>query len=349
MSFCEAPIDVEEVKTPQWLSQALSVGREPVEVTAVEVIETLGPSALKVRMRLTYDAPRPDLPEAICLKGIFDPALTLWLQSGAQQAEALFYREVAPRLKVRVPRTYFTGVDTATMNGVIIMEDLVPQGVRFLSAMSPYTPQQARGSLEQIAALHGGTWALDDQSYPWVTSKLAGFGSGTSITPERLSELMAGERGEPLTDDVRRGANILAAIGALARRGEGLENVFVHGDTHGGNVFESPQGIGLIDWQVLQRAHWSLDVAYHIAAALDIEDRRASERDLLDHYLDRLAAYGGKPPEREEAWLRYREALPYGLLMWGMTQRVEPQIVNRFVGRLGTAVMDHGSFGLLGI
>lgn len=349
MDFCEAPIDVEEVLTCAWLSRALSTGREPVEVRGFEVVETLGPSALKIRMTLDYAQPRSDLPDAICLKGIFDSTLTQWLNSGAQQAEALFYREVAPLLKVRVPRSYYTGVDAGTKNGIVVMEDLVPQGVRFLSAMSPYSPEQMRGSLEQLAALHGGTWDLDDQAYPWVMSKVAGFATGTSVAPERLTELMAGERGDPLSADMRSGDRILAAVGALARRGEGLESVFVHGDSHGGNVYESAEGIGLIDWQVLQRGHWSLDVAYHVAAALDIEDRRANERDLLDHYLDRLAAFGGKPPSREAAWQHHREAVPYGLMMWAMTQRVEAQIVNRFVARLGTAAMDHGSFALLGV
>lgn len=349
MTFCEAPLDARQVKTREWLSQALSMGRDRVEVGAVDVVETLGPSALKIRMKLDYAQPRPDLPDAVCLKGIFDPSLKAWLASGAQRAEALFYRDVAPGLNVRVPKCVYAGVDDATGNGVIIMEDLVPKGVRFLSAMSPYTPEQARGSLEQIAALHAGTWDLADEAYPWVRSSLENFGQGSAISAERLSELMAGERGEPLGEDARSGAKILAAIAALARRGQRLGRVFVHGDTHGGNVYESAGGIGLIDWQVLQRAHWSLDVAYHVAAALDIEDRRASERDLLAHYLDRLGAFGGKPPAFDEAWQAYREAVPYGLLMWAMTQRVEPQIVNRFVARLGTAVQDHGSFALLGV
>jgi Phosphotransferase enzyme family len=215
--------------------------------------------------------------------------------------------------------------------------------------MSPYTPQQVRGSLDQLAALHGGTWDLAEGTWPWVTSKMAGFTSGAAISEERLTELMAGERGEPLAPELRKGSTIFAGIAALAAREKGLPKVFVHGDSHGGNVYETAGGgIGLIDWQVLQRGHWSIDVAYHMAAALDIEDRRTSEADLLDHYLDRLAAHGGKPPAREEAWRLYREAFPYGLLMWGMTQRVEPQIVNRFVARLGTAAMDHDSFGLLG-
>lgn len=350
MSFCEAPIDAAEVVTPEWLSKALSRGRDPVEVTNVDVIETLGPSALKIRMKLTYSDPRPDLPEAICLKGVFDPALTAWLNSGAQQAEALFYRDVAPSLSVRVPRSYFSGIDAETKNGVIIMEDLVPQGVQFMSAMSPYTPNQVRGSLDQLAALHGGTWDLAEDSYPWVTSKLASFSSGGTVSPERLTELMSGERGNPLPDYIRKGETIFGGIAALAEREKGLEAVFVHGDSHGGNVYEtSDGGIGLIDWQVLQRGHWSVDVAYHMAAALDIEDRRANEEALFDHYLDRLVAHGGKPPQRAKAWQLYRESFPYGLLMWGMTQRVEPQIVNRFVARLGTAATDHDSFAALGV
>lgn len=350
MNFCEAPIDAAEVVTAQWLSQALSQGRDPVEVTSVEVVETLGPSALKIRMKLTYSEPRTDLPEAICLKGVFDPALTAWLNSGAQQAEALFYREVAPRLSVRVPRSYYSGIDAETKNGAIIMEDLVPQGVQFMSAMSPYTPEQVRGSLDQLAALHGGTWDLAEDSYPWVTSKLSSFVNGSAISAERLTELMAGERGDSLPDHIRKGEMIFGGIAALAEREKGLEAVFVHGDSHGGNVYETRDGgIGLIDWQVLQRGHWSVDVAYHMAASLEIDDRRVNEEALFDHYLDRLVAHGGKPPARAGAWRLYRESFPYGLLMWGMTQRVESQIVNRFLARLGTAATDHDSFAALGV
>ncbi len=348
MAFSTAPIESDVVQTPEWLSQALSQGRDPVTVKRVEVVETLGPSALKIRMKLIYDEPRADLPDAVCLKGIFDPSLRQWLDSGAQQTEALFYRDVAPGLNVRVPSCFYAGIDADTKNVVIIMEDLVPQGVTFMSAMSPYTPEQVRSSLDQLAALHGGTWDLPHEKWPWVTSKMAGFTSG-AVSAERITELMAGERGNSLTSEIRSGAKIFSGIAALAEREKTLPKVFVHGDSHGGNVYQTAAGeIGLIDWQVLTRGHWSIDVAYHMAAALDIEDRRANEAELLDHYLDRLAAHGGNPPSRDEAWRQYRESFPYGLLMWGMTQRVEAQIVNRFVGRLGAAAMDHESFRLLG-
>jgi aminoglycoside phosphotransferase (APT) family kinase protein len=346
--FSPAPLEVEQVLDADWLSAALSQDRAPVRVRGFEVVETLGPSALKIRIALDLE-PGSDVPDRICIKGVFDPALATWLTSGAQKAEAWFYRDVASTLSVRVPRCYYAGVDDATGAGHIIMEDLVPQGVRFLSALSPYTMEQAGQSLDQLARLHGGTWNADPAAAPWVNDKLSYFHANPPVAAERLTELMRQERGDRLPEAIRDGDRIYAAIAALARRNRTGDTCFVHGDCHAGNVWEGPDGIGLVDWQVLQRGNWSQDVAYHIAAALDVEDRRAHERDLLARYLERLAAHGGVAPTFDDAWRLYRAASPYGLLMWGMTQRVEPAIVNQFVTRLGTAAADHGAFELLGV
>jgi hypothetical protein len=344
--FAPAPLDVDAVLNTEWLSRALTGTGDPVVVTGFEELERLGPSALKIRLRLSLAQGAERVPEQICIKGVFDPALKTWLTTGAQQAEALFYRDVAPRLSVTVPRSFYQGYDPETGAGHVIMEDLVPQGVRFLSATSPYAPEQARGSLDQLARLHGGTWRMDE---PWVTPKLALFAKGPVMPPEKLTELMRGERGDALPDAIRDGGRILGAVAALAEREERIGRCFIHGDCHGGNVYEHADGIGLIDWQVLQRGHWSIDVAYHIAAALDVEARRASERDLLAYYLERLAVHGGDVVPFDTAWEWYRQAVPYGMMMWGITVRVEPAIVNRFVTRLGTAVADHQSFDMLGV
>jgi hypothetical protein len=102
MAFSPAPIVLEDVLNAEWLSWALSQDREPVKVKGFEVVETLGPSALKIRIKLDFEgAPPADVPSQICIKGIFDPALSQWLKSGAQQAEANFYKILAPRLTVR--------------------------------------------------------------------------------------------------------------------------------------------------------------------------------------------------------------------------------------------------------
>jgi hypothetical protein len=254
-------------------------------------------------------------------------------------AEASFYRDCAAELTVRVPRALYAGVDPETFAGVIVMQDEVPRGTRFLTALSPYTPEQAAMSLDQLARLHGGGWGGDPARHPWLVSKLGYLSDFQGVPGPRLTELLQGERGERLPDAVRDGPRIYAALKALAARGERLPTTFVHG----------PEGIGLIDWQLLQRGDWSLDAAYHIAAVLEVEDRRRSEQDLLRHYLERLAAHGGEPPTWDEAWRRYRQSTVYGYFLWAITLRVQPEIIHTFVTRLGTAAADHDGFGLLGV
>jgi len=160
---------------------------------------------------------------------------------------------------------------------------------------------------------------------------------------------MRGERGDPLPDTIRDCERIYAGLRQLAARDPAMGQCLVHGDAHAGNVFETAEGCGIIDWQLLQRGHWSLDAAYHIAAVLPVEQRRRHEQDLLRHYLDRLASHGGEPPAWADAWDRYRESVAYGMFLWGITLRVAPPIIMEFNRRLGTAVADHDSFGRLGV
>lgn len=345
-----APMALKEVLDPAWLSQALSQGRELVSVQAVEVVETLGPSALKIRLVAEFGgSPPADIPKALCIKGIFDPRFTDYLKSGAQEAEANFYRLCAAQLNVRVPRAVYSASDPETRAGVTIMEDLVPQGARFLTALSPYAPEQAKRSLDQLARLHGGSWETPASDMPWIVPKLASIAAGQPVAAARVTEVLQGPRGAPLPQALRSGDRIYAAVRALAARGEALDSCYIHGDAHAGNVYEIGGELGLIDWQLLQRGHWSLDIAYHIAAALTIEDRRRHETDLLRYYLEALTQHGGKPPAWDEAWLRYREAVAYGFLMWAITMRVDPAITDEFVARLGTATADLDTFGLLGV
>jgi hypothetical protein len=350
MTFSPAPIDVDRVLNCEWLSAALSHGRDPVKVRSFQVLETLGPSALKIRIKLDFEeTPPPEIPGQICIKGIFDAALTQWLKSGAQQAEAYFYKFLAPRLSVRVPQSLYSGFDPETMAGLVVMEDLIPKGVHFLTALSPYTPEQARQSLDQLARLHGGGCGIEAGAYDWLKPKLGEMGRSQAMPAARLTELLNGERGEAVPDEVKDGPRIYAALVRMAERLNAKDPFLVHGDAHAGNVWEGPEGVGLVDWQVLQRGPWSMDVAYHMGAALDVEDRRHNERDLLRHYLERLRAHGGPAIAFEDAWPQYQASVAYGLFMWGITLRVEPPIIRQFVTRLGTAAADHKSFELLGV
>lgn len=77
--------------------------------------------------------------------------------------------------------------------------------------------------------------------------------------------------------------------------------------------------MGLTDWQATMAGGWAYDVAYLVGSACEPEDRRAWERELLEHYLRALAASGGAAPPFEEAWLRYRQMLFYPYSAWAFT------------------------------
>jgi aminoglycoside phosphotransferase (APT) family kinase protein len=103
----------------------------------------------------------------------------------------------------------------------------------------------------------------------------------------------------------------------------------VHGDAHLGNTYLDRDGSpGLLDWQMTGLGHWAFDVGYFIANALAPADRRATERDLLSYYLDRLGEHGGCPPPFEAAWEAYRRHMVHGLFHTANADEMYPEDVN---------------------
>src|SRR5690606_4722344 len=146
-----APTDQDVALSPEWLSMVLGRPGAPVKVTGVKVVETLKTMASKIRFEAECDGLAK--PRTLCVKGFFDPEMAR--SAGVNsRSEARFYMEIAPRVDVHVPDCVYAGIDEATGHGIILMEDVVAQGGRFLTALEPYTPDQAHGSLEQLAKLH---------------------------------------------------------------------------------------------------------------------------------------------------------------------------------------------------
>ena len=169
------------------------------------------------------------------------------------------------------------------------------------------------------------------------------------ITRDVLQEHLDGPRGAALPDAIKDADRLSAAVSGVVHRAAEDVSCLVHGDAHAGNVFETADGsLGLIDWQIVQRSSWALDVAYHVGAVLDVDVREKNEQQLLAHYLDRLAHHGVAPPSWDDAWLNYRICLIYGYYLWAVTRLVDPPIINEFVTRLGSAVAYHASLDLLG-
>jgi aminoglycoside phosphotransferase (APT) family kinase protein len=335
------PTTLSEALDPAWLSQLL--GRKVASVETVEILKTM---ATKVRFVAHFD----DGGEAaLCLKAFLDLDDAMLRGGGATTLkEAEFYTKLAPHMDVTVPTLVASATSHDPALGLIVMRDLVAEGAHFCSALEPFTVDHAAQSLGQIARLHAATRLA--KASDWISPRLPNMAAKPYLSVEVMQELMDGPRGEGLTAETRNATRQLAALRSLAERDADRPHFLIHGDVHAGNIYRTAAGeTGLIDWQLLQRGGWALDVAYHIAAVLPVEVAEAEERHLLAHYLTAARTLGCDLPDADEAWAHYAEALAYGLYLWAMTRMVDPPIVNLFVGRLGRAVERCGSFARLGV
>ena len=143
--------------------------------------------------------------------------------------------------------------------------------------------------------------------------------------------------------EARDGEKLVRALEALPSIAESNGSwCLLHGDAHVGNIFLDAEGRpSLVDWQLVQRGPWYIDVGYHLGCSLPAEERRLREAQLLESYLDALVAHGVERPSDEEIRLGICCGLVYGFFLWAITLKVEPSITTAMLERLGAAVADH--------
>ncbi len=338
------PETLAEALTPSWLSAALGSrfpGIEVHEVTPGPVVSRLSTNA-RFTIRTAGDAPT-DLPTELCLKGYFGEAGLPARRAGV--TETLFYRDVADSTEIRTLKCLYADLDESTSANVVITEDAVARGGTFLDSLSEYTPDQAAQSLAELAALHASTWMSPSiEQTPWLTPWLPALGTSRGLA--EISTNFDGPIGAGIPTARRDGQRLLDAYAVLAADATTASPwSLIHADPHIANVFLDGEGRpSFVDWQLVQRGPWYIDVGYHLASALTVEDRRRNERELVRHYLDRLAAAGVQPPGEDAAWQDLRRGLVHGFYLWAITLKVDPPITTALLERLGTAMDDHDAF-----
>ena len=64
--------------------------------------------------------------------------------------------------------------------------------------------------------------------------------------------------------------------------------------------------VGFLDWGLSRVSTHLRDVSYFLTMSVDIDERRANERELLQGYLDALRAAGGVDIAFDDAWAAHR-------------------------------------------
>jgi aminoglycoside phosphotransferase (APT) family kinase protein len=87
----------------------------------------------------------------------------------------------------------------------------------------------------------------------------------------------------------------------------------IHGDVHLGNLFLDGDRLGFLDWGIVNAGSCMRDASYLLTMAMDVEERRANQVDLLHVYVDALAAAGGPEVSVSEAWAMHRLQAAYNV------------------------------------
>jgi hypothetical protein len=341
--------------TPAFLTAAMQQRVPGIVVEAAEQLDHIHGASSKVRMRIRTN--RNDVPNSIIVKGGFETHSRLMRDMNANEVNA--YRWVVPTVEVNTVECYYAGLGP-NGDGLVILEDLNLRGVRFLRLMEPIGFELARDFLTDIARIHARWWNAPElfggERFDWLQDA-SEFGGGIwqyfaiLDDPEKYAWFRNAPRAAAMPTELLDPARVRAAHAAMIAAHADEPVTINHGDTHLGNLFVTAEGKpAFLDWMP-RRGPWSLDVSYFITAALDYTYRREWEGALIQHYLASLAALGVEAPGFEHAWHCYKREMIWGHLIWLLNSSdYQTESNNTAAGaRFATAMIDHDTFGLLGV
>jgi hypothetical protein len=342
--------------TPTWLEHALAPRYPGVRVRSVEAVEVRQVTNTHAFLRVEYEDAHGAPARMFCKMLPLDPdRRTVLAASQMGPKEVLFYERLAPHLALRVPDVYVARHDPRDESFVLLMEDLSASACRVSDGTWGITPDSAARALEDLAALHV---RFEDPrrrlaEVPWAPL-------AEHVPPYGMAPLRYGldHHRDRLSDEFARAAEIYIAHPAelvhLWANGPGPATV-VHGDTHIGNLFDDGGRTGFLDWGVINVTTPLRDASYFITMAMQIEDRRAHERDLLRHYLKARAALGGESVGWDDAWQAHRLHALYcvvaacSIVKFPADAPPARQVfANAFLARVEAAISDLDSLTALG-
>lgn len=278
-------------------------------VRSVRVLHSDAGTSSRARLVLTGK----NVPDSVFVKLTAKTAATRLMGELGRlgQTEVRFYTELASQV-IGTPQAYGAAFDAWTGRYLLVLEDLPADSCEFPDTLHPLSPDQASLVVELLADLHATFWGRlpRDGRGPlgWlytpsgdVTSLLTGSLMNASI------KRLAGRTNLPV-DNGRFIADNYRAVAALI---DTPPHTVMHGDAHPGNMYFHGGKAGLLDWQAVRRGHPSRELAYTLITSLTPEDRRATQRELLDDYRRGLAAAGGPELDGDDLWLRFRQGALY--------------------------------------
>lgn len=337
---------------PAWIAtQVMTDGPAP---TSVEFAGFIGTGQMSRNARFSITWADDSGPASVVVKvPSSEPATrNVSFEHGIYQKECDFYRSIAPLVDVSVPRALGVHFDPVGGDFAIVLEDLAgsDQGDQFTEP----SREQLSMAVAQAAALQAPVWGKTDGPAfaPYRDDMARRAAVGGELIPVLL-EAVFDRLGPNLDDGI---GDLLQRFAPLAGGWTQLKNVpttLVHGDFRPDNfmfgVAAGAPPMMVVDWQTLTLGLGVTDVGYLLAGALEPENRRAIEHDLLAEYIAQLGSRGVDYP-MEQCLADYALSSLHGVViavtattMADQTERGD-SLFTLMINRHGRHVLD---FGLL--
>lgn len=233
---------------------------------------------------------------------------------GLYAKEVGFYRELAPRLDVRVPRTYAAEVDESGAEFVLLFEDLGP--CRQGNQLDSCSIEDARHAIRQAAAIHAPSWndtALID--HDWLHTQPEALAQIKALYPQAHA-VFAERYADTLEPELMRVCAELNEASEHWFGREGGDRCLIHGDFRLDNMLFDIKGgaepIAVLDWQTVAVGSGLTDIGYFLGCGIGDALRREAEHELIDLYCGEMTARG-VPLSRDAVWDDYRLGALHGV------------------------------------
>lgn len=348
------PLAIEAIDS-DWLTSALRVRYPGITVESSEILDIIHGTCTKIRIRLQMDEPgrQAGIPQTVILKGGFEPhSRDMYL---THDKEVRAYADLLPTLQLHSPKCYFADLDEDLLQGIVIIEDLVASGVTFCHPLKPQTHEQVARRLTALAHFHANSWDTPHLKpggkWAWVKDILleSCVYMKRYLQTDIWRHFIALPRGAAASVHFHDMAWMKETLDRLPRLAKDVPRCILHGDTHLGNLYEEPDGTpGFFDPGALCGPSM-VEVAYHVAGALDPMDRRRWEGALVSHYLDELERCGVNSPRFDDAMQQYAAYLALGYLIFLINESYfQPEEINTaYTARFSAAMTDNGTLEVL--
>lgn len=339
---------------PAWLTEQLIAGGcldadNAVLAVSMQPMAFIGSTADMARARLAYRAEAPAAPATLIVKtrGRDDARVHLDAQLGLFDREAYFYRELAPRLPVRTPRTFGIGDGHTTP---LVLEDLGK--LRAGDQSQDLGLDDAERCVDALADLHCAAWQSTDLDDPRLmrpqSPDLARINAGLMASGVATARsIFADEFPRSALDQLPEDPDVWFSM--LVRLGDGPLTL-IQNDCRTDNLFFTAGGAPVfVDWQITSAARASQDLANLLAGGLAPRDLTEGAGRLLSRYHTRLSANGVTGYSFDDLFEHYRQSVVWplgqGLFLLGMSSATDGRGVGQRIVRraLGHAV-ELGTF-----